>query len=54
MESYFEKITELLTQAHIEEATRLCTEICVPVKDIDGSFRNTYDILSDLMGKYKD
>ena len=54
MESYFEKITELLTQAHIEEATRICTEIGVPVKNIDRSFRNTYDILSDLMDKYKD
>lgn len=53
MESYFEKITELLTQ-DIKEATRICTEIGVPVKNIDGSFRNTYDILGDLMGKYKD
>lgn len=54
MESYFEKITELLTQARIEETTRVCTEIGVPVKNSDGSFRNTYDVLNDLMGKCKD
>lgn len=54
MESYFKKITELLTQDRIEEDTRACTWIGVPVKNLDGSFRNTYDVLNDLMGKCKD
>lgn len=54
MENYFKNITKLLAQARIEEVIHACTEIGIPVKNPDGSFRDIYDVLSDLMGKCKD